>query len=190
MATRQSEPNLSSICSHPISRQLVNNPPGLNGTQTRVLQAACDEAIRLGTLRLTVREIVARLSWMSDPAQAVEGALDQLMTRRYLIVDEQPELAETVIHVTRDGFEAYATRFVDGYALLSSRVLGWLAANGPGYNALDIAHACGVSEILATHILEMAEQSALIRLTRYSHYAVVSEVRSQLRRQMSGKGFL
>ena len=190
MVTRQSESNLSSICSHPISRQLIDNPPGLNGMQTRVLQAACDEAIRLGALRLTVREIVARLSWMKEPAQAVDGSLDQLVERRYLVVDDQPELAETVIHVTRTGFEAYATRFVDGYALLSSRALGWLAANGPGYNALDVAHACGISEFLATHILEMAEESALIRLTRHSHYMVVSEVFPQLRWQMSGTGFL
>jgi hypothetical protein len=190
MATRQSEPNFSSICSHPISRQLVNNPPGLNGTQTRVLQAACDEAIRLGTVRLTVREIVARLSWMKDPAEAVDGSLDQLVKRRYLVVDEQPELAETVIHVTRTGFEAYASRFVDGYAVLSSRALSWLAANGAGYNALDVAHACGITEFLATHILEMAEDSALIRLTRHSHYTVVSDVLPQLRWQISGKGLL
>src|SRR5687768_9770096 len=105
MATRQSETNVSSICSHPNSRQLFDNPPGLNGTQTRVLQAACDEAIRLGTLRLTVRDIVGRLSWMKDPAQTVDGSLDQLVKRQYLIVDDQPELAETVIHVTLFGFQ-------------------------------------------------------------------------------------
>lgn len=189
MATRHSASNVSSICTHPISRQLVNNPPGLNGMQTRVLQAACNEAIRLGTHRLTVREIVASLSWMPEAAQAVDGALDHLVTPGYLIVDDQPELAETVIHVTLAGFEAYATRFVDRYAELSSRVLGWLAANGANYNALDVAHACGISEVLATHILEMAEQSALIRLSRYPNYLVVSEVRPQLRWQMSGKGF-
>jgi hypothetical protein len=190
MATRQSETNVSSICSHPNSRQLFDNPPGLNGTQTRVLQAACDEAIRLGTLRLTVRDIVGRLSWMKDPAQTVAGSLDQLVKRRYLVVDDQPELAEAVIHVTLAGFQEYAIRFVDGYAELSSRALSWLAANGAGYNALDVAHACGISEFLVTHILEMAEASASIRLSRYPHYLVVSEVLPQLRWQMSGKGFL
>jgi hypothetical protein len=126
---------------------------------------------------------------MSDPAQAVEGALDQLIARRYLVVDDQPELAETIVHLTLAGFEAYAVRFVDGYAGLSSNVLNWLAANGAGYNALDVAHACGVSEFLATHILEMAEASGLIRLRRHSHYMVVSEVLPQLRWQLSGKGF-
>ena len=67
--------NLSQICAHPISRQLVNNPPGLNAVQTRVLQAACDEAIRLGTHRMTLDQVAARLwSFMPDPVQAVEQA--------------------------------------------------------------------------------------------------------------------
>ena len=189
MATRQSASNVASICEHPISRQLVDNPPGLNGTQMRVLQAACIEAIRIGGLRLTVSEIVAGLHWMSDPAAAVEGALDQLVARRYLVVDDAPELPEAIVHVTQDGFEAYASRFVDGYAEISSRVLSWLAANGAGYNALDVAHACGVGEFIATHILEMAEASGLIRLKRYPHYMLVSEVLPQLRWQLSGGGF-
>lgn len=188
MAAKRSDSNLSQICTHPISRQLVNNPSGLTSAQTWVLRAACDEAIRLGTHRMTLDQVAARLwSWMPDPVQAVDQAIEPLTKRGYLVADDQPELAETILHVTREGFEAYATRYIEGYAERSSRVLTWLAINGAGYNAVDIAHACGVIEFLVLHILDMAEASALIRLNRQPHYVVVAEVLAGWRRQLTGQ---
>ncbi|MGE3268286.1 MAG: hypothetical protein AB7P40_06030 [Chloroflexota bacterium] len=188
MAARRSDSIAAHICAHPMSRQLTDTPPGLNRTQTWVLQAACDETIRLGTHRLTLSQVVYRLQWMKDSAQVAERALDTLSKHGYLVADDQPELPETVLTVTHKGFEAYALRCIDGYAERASRVLTWLARNGSGWNTRDVAHGCGISEFLAAHILEMAEASGLIHLTRQNCYVVVKQVNSGLRQQILGIG--
>lgn len=174
------------ICTHLSSPQLVDCPRGLTVAATRVLQSACDEAVRTGTFRLSSRQVAARLGWMAQADHVVERSIDALVSGGYLVADDQPDLPDTMLHLTRMGFESYATRYVNRYLELSSRVLCWLAERGEGHNARDAAHACGVSEFLAAHILEMAASSALIDLQRRPHYVVVSAVSPVLRRIVRG----
>jgi hypothetical protein len=168
------------------SRATIGRPPGLDWVQTCVLKAACDVAMSLWERRLTLGQVAVRLASATRIShKQVEASLGPLCDAGYLFADDDPHNPEIVLHVTRNGLEAYCYRLVPEYGRISRDILR-LVCREPGADVVELAHRSGQPELLVEHVLEIAEGHGLLRLARNGQYVVVQDVRPQLRRWISG----
>jgi hypothetical protein len=169
-----------------VSRAMIGRATGLDWVQTCVLKAACDVARRICDRRLTLDQVQEHLALATQISRAqIEAALGPLCARGYLIADDDPHNPEIVVHVMRKALEEYCYRFVRGYGRINLDLLR-LACQGVGVDAAELAHRSGHDELLVEHVLAVAAGNGLLRLVRSGPNAVVTEIKPQLRRLVSG----
>jgi hypothetical protein len=165
---------------------MIGRATGLDWVQTCVLKAACDVARRLADRRLTLDQVQEHLAPATHISrEQIEATLGPLCERGYLVADDDPHNPEIVIQVMRKGLEEYCYRFVRGYGRINLDVLR-RACQDVGADVVELAHRSGEDELLVEHILDVAEGTGLLRLSRSGPYTVVTEIKPQLRRLISG----
>ena len=169
-----------------VSQAMIGRATGLDWVQTCVLKAACDVARRICDRRLTLDQVQEHLACATHISrEQIEAALGPLCARGYLIADDDPHNPEIVIHVMRKGLEEYCYRFVRAYGRINRTILQ-LACQGVGVDTAELAHRSGHDELLVEHVLDVAAGNGLLRLVRSGPNAVVAEIKTQLRRLVSG----
>ena len=185
MASRRRDDNPGPSREPSSSRLRIGRIGSLTWTETCVLKAACDVALRIGEWRLSVDQIEDQLTMLGITRDRIEAALDPIFSAGYISLDDAPENSDVVVHILKAGFEAYAYTFLRDYGVIQHKVWS-LVARGAGSDAYELASLADQPELLVDHILDRAQDAGLLRLSRRGYYTVVTEVRPQLRRLVSG----
>ena len=168
------------------SRAAIGKLPGLDWTQTYVLKAAGDLAMRDWELRLTLDDLAHHLAKMTHISRRqIEDALGPLSERGYLFADDAPDNPEIVLHLMLRGLNEYCYRFVRGYGSARMDVLR-LICQDKGCDVHELPRRTGYPSLLIEHILDGAQSEGLLRVAKHGQYIVVTEIRPQLRRMVSG----
>jgi hypothetical protein len=160
--------------------------PGLGWPHAHVLKAVGDLAMELWECRLTLADVVERLSLMTSYShQQVDATLDALAERGYLYADAAPGNPETMLHLMPKGLDEYCYRYVPGYSSARLDVLG-LISRDIGCDIHELARRTGHPALLIEHILDGAHAEGLLRVVKHGQFIRVTEVRPQLRRLVAG----
>jgi hypothetical protein len=168
-----------------MSRATIGRPAGLDWVQTCVFKAACDVAMDLWERRLTLDRVEARLAVMGIRRAAIHEALEPLDRHGYVYADDAPGNPQIVLLVTDKAIEEYCYRFVATYGRARLDVLR-LVCQDLGCDVHEMARRTGHAPLLIEHVLDVAQRESLLRVSKQGQYIVVTEVKPQLRRMVSG----
>ena len=167
-------------------RARVGRLPGLDWVQTCVFRAAGDAAMDHWDRRLALDQVEARLARATRiTRRQIEDALGPLSACGYLYADDDPHNPEIVLHLTDKGLDEYCYRFVAAVDRVRQEIFR-LACQDVGIDVHELAGRTGQSGLLVEHILDAAQQMALLRISKTGQYIVVREVSAQVRRLISG----
>jgi pyrimidine deaminase RibD-like protein len=132
--------------------------PRLEGTDLRILKAACDEAIRTGAKGnpFIYRKDLEPLSELAGISpEEFDESLQILNSEHYIEPSGRGSI--TVFRITVIGFEVYAQAFIGNYKGIVKSVISRIVDNGDRTNKV-IAEALHHPLMIVNHILDVLEQ--------------------------------